>query len=140
MADKCIGFFKNKKARLLVLFFIMLQMFNTTVFADDPAYKASDSSKKVINGIVNVALLVAIVVGILLIIVGVIKFVVAHANEDGPGQQKAAMLLATGIALLLLGGIFKALNLAEIVSNATSTVESISNLTQSDAGLMGGGK
>ena len=136
--------YKNKfnlKSLKIVLLFVLTQiMLTVNIFADDPNYSASTSSKKVINGIVNVALLVAIVVGILLIIVGVIKFVVAHANEDGPGQQKAAMLLATGIALLLLGGIFKALNLADIISNATSTVEGISDLTQSDAGLMGGTK
>ena len=115
---------KIKSLKIMLLFVLTQIMLTVNIFADN--YDAKKSSTKVINGIINVALLIAIVVGILLIIVGVIKFVVAHANEDGPGQQKAAMLLATGIALLLLGGIFKALNLADIVSNAVQDAGTLS--------------
>ena len=117
---------KIKSLKIMLLFVLTQIMLTVNIFADNTNYSAETSSTKVINGIINVALLIAIVVGILLIIVGVIKFVVAHANEDGPGQQKAAMLLATGIALLLLGGIFKALNLADIVSNAVKDAGTLS--------------
>ncbi|MDO4647079.1 MAG: hypothetical protein Q4B26_00415 [Eubacteriales bacterium] len=43
------------------------------------------------------------IVGLLLFMVGLIRFVLAHANEDGPNQQKAAMMIAAGIGVIVVG-------------------------------------
>lgn len=57
----------------------------------------------VINGVVQVVCKICTVVGVLFAIVGIVKFVISHANEDGPAQQKAALMIATGVVLVILG-------------------------------------
>ncbi len=42
------------------------------------------------------------VTGALFILTGIVKYAISHANEDGPAQQKAIMMLATGIVLVAL--------------------------------------
>lgn len=49
-------------------------------------------------------LIFALVVGVIFGLIGILKFAVSHANEDGPAQQKAAMMMATAVVLGILGG------------------------------------
>ena len=44
-------------------------------------------------------------IGALFILIGVIRYAIAHSQEDSPTQQKAAMMIGTGIALVVLGGM-----------------------------------
>lgn len=67
-----------------------------------PMVFASGPSKEVIEGILAVVYLITNVLGILFVIVGFVKLVISHAQEDAPGQQKAAMFIATGLVLILL--------------------------------------
>lgn len=55
------------------------------------------------ESIFRVVKIITTVLGAIFLIVGIVKFVIAHANEDGPSQQKAAMMIATGIALVVIG-------------------------------------
>ena len=64
-----------------------------------PMVFATDHSAEVIKGILSVVYLITNVLGILFVIIG---FVISHAQEDAPGQQKAAMFIATGLVLILL--------------------------------------
>lgn len=67
-----------------------------------PMVFASNHGAEVINGILNVVYLITNVLGILFVIIGFVKLVISHAQEDAPGQQKAAMFIATGLVLILL--------------------------------------
>ena len=73
-----------------------------TAHAADTA-AATAAAEAMIEGILKVVKLICNVVGILFAIVGIVKFVIAHANEQGPEQQKAAVMMATGLVLVLLG-------------------------------------
>ena len=67
--------------------------------------------KKAIVAVLNILYLVALIVGIIFIAVGIIRFAMSHAQEDGPGQQKAIMMMATGAVLIIVRVILSALNL-----------------------------
>ena len=67
-----------------------------------PMVFATDHSTEVIKGILSVVYLITNVLGILFVIIGFVKLVISHAQEDAPGQQKAAMFIATGLVLILL--------------------------------------
>ena len=54
------------------------------------------------NLIDKVITIVCAVTGALFILTGIVKYAISHANEDGPAQQKAIMMLATGIVLVAL--------------------------------------
>lgn len=51
----------------------------------------------------NVMKTICLAIGAIFVGIGIIKVAIAHANEDGPATQKAAMMIATGIALIVLG-------------------------------------
>lgn len=57
---------------------------------------------KLIRTIIRV---ICFIVGALFMIVGIVKFAISHANEDGPAQQKSIMMMATGVVLIVLGGM-----------------------------------
>lgn len=61
------------------------------------------SAGAVIEGVVKIVSMICNVVGIIFVLIGVVKIAIAHANEDGPAQQKAALMIATGIILIVLG-------------------------------------
>ena len=61
------------------------------------------------TAIFNVLKTITTIVGAIFLIVGIVRFIIAHANEDGPNQQKAAMLIATGIALIIIGPVLSQL-------------------------------
>ena len=59
----------------------------------------------VIDTVIMIMQIITNVVGILFAIIGIVKFAMAHENEDGPAQQKAVMMMATGIVLIILGTV-----------------------------------
>lgn len=77
--------------------------FGALAFADQA--NASD----VIQGVMKIIFSIASIVGILLTVLGIIRFVIAYANEQGPAQQQAIQMVAAGVILLLLGTIFNTL-------------------------------
>ena len=68
-----------------------------------------DAAESAFNAIFNVLKTITTVIGAIFLIVGIVRFIIAHANEDGPNQQKAAMLIATGIALVIIGPVLSTL-------------------------------
>lgn len=70
----------------------------TVVLADGNTEAATEA----IKSLLNVLYLITNVIGVIFVLVGFVRIVIAHAQEDGPGQQKAAMFIGTGIALILL--------------------------------------
>ena len=75
--------------------------------------------KKAIIAVLNILYLIALIVGIIFIAVGIIRFAMSHAQEDGPGQQKAIMMMATGAVLVIGRVILSALHVENWLDNYT---------------------
>ena len=69
------------------------------------AFAESVAANEAIDAIVLVLKLITGVVGVIYVLLGLVRIAMAHANEDGPGQQKAAVFMATGIVLILFGTV-----------------------------------
>ena len=74
----------------------------TTFWLFTPVYAevSAEDMAKIIRTILRA---ICMIVGSLFAVIGVIKFAISHANEDGPAQQKAIMMMATGILLVAIG-------------------------------------
>ena len=70
----------------------------------------TEMGQDMIKAIVTVVCDIVMILGIIFVIIGLVKLVTAHANEDGPAQQKAATLLATGVVLVILPMVLKGLD------------------------------
>jgi len=68
-----------------------------------PTAFAEARAQDVMALIINVMKKICVIVGAIFALIGIVKIAIAHANEDGPAQQKAAMMLATGVILVILG-------------------------------------
>lgn len=68
------------------------------------------------ESIVKVVTAVATAVGAVFLLMGVLRFAIAHANEDGPSQQKAALLIASGIVLIGFSVLANALNIGQYIT------------------------
>lgn len=68
-------------------------------FADTQA--AVESSVNIIVKILNT---ICIVLGGFFMVSGIVKYAIAHANDQGNEQNSALKLAATGLALVVLGG------------------------------------
>ena len=78
------------------------QIAESNVAGDEP------SARKMIGSVVRIVTTLCTVVGIILGIVGLVKFIIAHANEQGPEQQKAVMWIAVAIILVIVPNVISA--------------------------------
>ena len=80
-----------------------LSMIVTALMVAYPMVFASNdgSASSVISAILSVVYLIMNVLGIIFAIIGFVKLIISHAQEDAPGQQKAAMFIATGLVLII---------------------------------------
>ena len=76
------------------------------------------AATEAINSLLSVLYLITNVIGVIFVLVGFVRIVIAHAQEDGPGQQKAAMFIGTGVALILLRMIMSNMNPAAWISTS----------------------
>ena len=88
---------------LIVLAGIFVSVIGIYTFT--PAFATMESSD-LADLIRTIVKIICFIVGALFAVVGVIKFAISHANEDGPAQQKAIMMMATGALLVILGATF----------------------------------
>ena len=79
--------------------------FALPVFAGEAA--GTEAASTMITSVVSVIATLCTVVGIILGIVGLVKFIIAHANEQGPEQQKAIMWIAVAIILVIVPNVIK---------------------------------
>lgn len=93
---------------LAILLFILLKNNMFAIAGEAAAGKAFGLVIKAVRVIGTVA-------GALFVLVGIIRFVIAHANEDGPNQQKAALMIATGVALIIVVSLIGQGDLTEMV-------------------------
>ena len=86
----------------------MLVMLATTMIgalAGVPVFASGNvqgTTTEVVETVMGVIELVAAGVGAFMLVLGIIKFATAHANENGPEQQKAIMQMVSGTAVLIL--------------------------------------
>lgn len=96
------------KQMLFVLGFGLL----TALLIIHPTFAAPNdgqNAKLAMWAVITIVCQIVRIVGVIFIIVGVVKFVIAHANEQGPEQQKAIMMLATGVVLIIVPTILIAM-------------------------------
>ncbi len=87
------------------------------VFASGPQGHSTD----VIKAILSIVYLIMNVVGILFVLIGFVKLIISHAQEDAPGQQKAAMFIATGLVLIIARFVIAGLNIQNWVETTVVT-------------------
>lgn len=75
-----------------------------------------NAAGQAIDALLSVLYLITNVIGVIFVVVGFVRIVIAHAQEDGPGQQKAAMFIGTGVALILLRVVMSSMNPASWIS------------------------
>ena len=83
---------------------------------------SEQAAKTVFSGVFTVVKIVCLAVGALFAIMGIVKYTIAHAQEDSPSQQKAAMQLAAGIALIVVGFLISGLGLEKVLLSNMSAV------------------
>ena len=106
---------KNKLPYIVCIAVMAMQVLNIFAFAGSTA--AADQA---ITIVFNVATYIAMILGVIMLIAGIIKFVVAHTNDSGPDQQKAAQMIAAAIVLIGLGGVLSLSPLKNLVAMWTS--------------------
>lgn len=70
-----------------------------SVFATSGGGSAGEQA---IDAVLKIVFIITNALGILFIIVGLVRLVISWSQEDSPGQQRAAMFIAVGLALLVL--------------------------------------
>ena len=113
---------QDKRIQLLQALscFVLFLTIGFIIYAFSGAFAAEDATDGVnmINGVVKVVGAIVMIVGALFCVVGIVKIAIAHAENQGPEQQKAAMMLATGIVLCILPIILNAIDFSSIVTSA----------------------
>lgn len=77
---------------------------------------AEDAGTEMVNAILTVAKMIVRVIGVIVAIVGIIKFAMAHSEGDGPAQTKAATVAATGVVLVILPSVFDQIDFAGMIN------------------------
>ena len=105
-----------RTARALPYILCMVFILTTCFFGAMPVFADGNIPKgatEAFDAIFKVVAIITSIVAILFILVGLVKFITAHANDNGPDQQKAAMMIATGVGLLVLAGLIGTLGINE---------------------------
>ena len=74
----------------------------TFAFVVPDVFAATAKAKDVLNVIIQVLKYVSIIIGVIMLLSGIMKFVVAKQNDNGPDEHKAAATMAVGIVLIIL--------------------------------------
>lgn len=93
---------KNDKIEMAAIMLTSIVLTAILLFTAPPAYAAITSSEME-NLVETILKAICFIAGALFALIGIIKFAISHANEDGPAQQKAIMMIATGAILVALG-------------------------------------
>ena len=95
---------KNKKHYSIVIALTcIIFLFSTEVCFASIDYTAIGDAG--IDMTVEAMKYIAKIVGAILTIIGIVKFVQGHSSDDTQGPQKGAMMIATGIALIVISSL-----------------------------------
>lgn len=76
----------------------------------------ADAGADMINAILTVVKLIVKVMGVIFVIVGIVKFAMAHSEGDGPAQTRAAGIAATGVVLIVIPSVLDSIDFAGMIS------------------------
>lgn len=93
----------NRRNTIMVIGIAVLTVIGLYLFC--PSVFANTNADTMITSVVQIIATLCTVVGVILGIVGLVKFIIAHANEQGPEQQKAIMWIAVAIILIIVPNI-----------------------------------
>ena len=111
----CLGWIGLQTIFVLIMGVIIFMGGMPAALADNAGTAAATDA---LGGVVKIVSLITNIVGIIFVVVGFVRYVMAHANDDGPSQQKAALFIGTGIALFLVGSILTNMNISTWIANA----------------------
>ena len=89
--------------------------FVPTVMAADP------NVLQIFNIVGTVLRTISTIVGAIMVLAGIFQYAPAHANDNGPDQQKGIMMLATGVVLIILFTVIINSKVIEALANMVST-------------------
>lgn len=93
----------TKKDALEIGLILAASVIVTAVILHCCPFVFADATEEMMKSVMKILKIIAMVAGALFLVVGLLKFAISHANEDGPAQQKAIMMMATGVLLMVLG-------------------------------------
>jgi hypothetical protein len=97
MNDKSVRIFS-------ALSFVVASIMAATLYVAFPTvFAAADATNSIITSLKGVLKLIATMIGAIFAASGIIKYIIAHANDNGSEQQKAMMFLASGAGLIIFG-------------------------------------
>ena len=94
---------KPDHRKRVIAFISMMCVFALMTAVFPTAFADGVSAGEVISKIITLVKYICIVVGVLLTVMGIVKFILAHNEGDGPAQQKAGVTLAVGLVLIAVG-------------------------------------
>ena len=94
---------KQEKIEYAMIMLVSFIMAGVTLYFFTPAFAISNDD--IANLVKTIVKVICFIAGALFLIAGIVKYAISHANEDGPAQQKAIMMIATGAMLVALGGL-----------------------------------
>jgi hypothetical protein len=83
---------------------ILLFKFCPAVLAETSTTDAA-AKTEMFDAIRTILKVICTIVGGIFLLVGIIKFAISQSNDDGPAQQKAIMMMATGVLLVIIGTV-----------------------------------
>lgn len=102
--------------RTAIVAMIMLAKANPLLLASAINKGTAESrAKDTVNGALSILFLIISVVGILFIMYGLARWVMAHSQGDGPAINSAMMFIAAGLGLVLARFVLEKMNLAKWV-------------------------
>lgn len=101
---KDIKLTKQEKAEYALITLAGVIIAAVGMYCFTPAF-AKMTESDICTLVETIVKVICYLVGALFAIIGVVKLAISHANEDGPAQQKAIMMLATGGLLIVLGAL-----------------------------------
>lgn len=101
---------------------VMTALMTTMAFSPAFATNGQTQGQNAIKGVLRIIYLFTMALGIMFVTVGFVRLVIAHSQEDSPGQQRASMFIATGIALLAVRPVLGAIGVEKwfVISPSTT--------------------
>ena len=103
---------------ITIVAMIVYLMLSMTVFAEN---SPNDTAKNAFDIVFDVGQSICIVLGVIFLFAGILRYVIAHTNDSGPDMQKAAQMIATGIILTGIGAIIGADSFKKLIDLPTAT-------------------
>lgn len=75
-----------------------------------------DDAQTLFTSVMRVVYNIVTIVGVFYTAMGIIKFIMSHANEQGPEQHKAIMQMAAGIMMIAIPTIMRGLKLEQYIN------------------------